>query len=127
MEAFLGRFSIFGFELDGRLWNCYVPVGQEQVLPRQRGSMGQAKGQARAAGLGDTVPTSVLSKMGRHDNYRAGEMLHGEEAPDTKPDELSPIPGTHTVGGENQLIQVGLWLPHMQTYTLVSTHCSFLL
>lgn len=65
-----------------------VPVGRGSVEVWDK-----QKGKPELLDSGNMVPTSVLSKMGHHDNYWAGEMLHVGEGPATKPDELSPIPG----------------------------------
>lgn len=53
-----------------------------------------------------------------------GKLARWVKAPAAKPDDLSFIPGTHMVGGENQLLKVVLW-PYTKAFPVhmhVRTH-----
>lgn len=44
---------------------------------------------------------------------RVSMMAQWVKALDAKPDDLSSVPGIHIIEGENQLLEVVLWLPHV--------------
>ena len=56
------------------------------------------------------------------ETFRAGKMAQWMRVLTTKPGNLSSIPRTHMVEGENRLLQVVLWSSHTYRSKLTITH-----